>query len=776
MYKFKFKHPEIEEYFYTKVIDPSRISTEDCIKQGLPYVDNNGDIRNTEAFSKVGNRWMEYGSYTDYPQGSKDWNDFWVAQRTYCRKGIWVGQVRITKYYYYFLNFYPMLYEVIDKESGESMVDTIVPKFLTTQFWLSHLFEYADYIKENFAFIKVRGMGASEFFAAVNACNFHVSPINSKGNKVDTNITTFGADDHKLRGEDGIFLKFTNAVNWLNEYGEKAMLAHPNHTMNTTKMHWVAGYRSKGDNTAVRTGGSSKFTIIESPDTARSGRTRYVLWEEASTIGCLGKALNVGMPLTRRLDKVTGIHCIWGTSATSSKGVEEFQKVLTRPRAYNCLQFENIFQGLEKEENRHKLKDIPKSPFEYMLHIDATDTKAVGWFVPYFDIKSFDKDGIPDREKGYDDVMKERAKKLGGGADDTETDIISYIADHPVTMEEALYKKGSNRFDQNKLAKQYQDLTVLKVYEEMGIKVQKGNLHWVLHNPAKEINIQNIKGVSWEPNNKGKVHVLEPPIWYNHQTKQYDVHKLYDDLYCAGMDSIDQGSSDSSAGKKGSKLALIVKKRNIGINQDLQDLPVCIYEDRPELVDTAYMEALKVLIWYNSRVLLEYTKIGFKPFLERMKMRSKLYHKPSMFSSSGNKNKNILGAPATAKNNEIMDQYIQRYISESYNKIMFPELLEEARDYSVENRSKEHDKIVAWGLVEIMDEDLFISGKLPQQREQVKDDIEMPVWYKDRTTGSIKFGKDPYKRKQVHQDFIREEEEYTDYIDINWNTRKWQPK
>ena len=64
-------------------------------------------------------------------------------------------------------------------------------------------------------------------------------------------------------------------------------------------------------------------------------------------------------------------------------------------------------------------------------------------------------------------------------------------------------------------------------------------------------------------------------------------------LYVAGIDSIDQGSGDSSTSTDVSDFCIVIKKRIYGLQEAKY---VAIYKDRPRDIREAYDVAMKLLV------------------------------------------------------------------------------------------------------------------------------------------------------------------------------------
>ena len=60
---------------------------------------------NTREYTRTRQNYEKYGYYTDAPEGSKDWWDFWKEEGKRRREGYSVGGVRITGEHYGYLNY-----------------------------------------------------------------------------------------------------------------------------------------------------------------------------------------------------------------------------------------------------------------------------------------------------------------------------------------------------------------------------------------------------------------------------------------------------------------------------------------------------------------------------------------------------------------------------------------------------------------------------------------------------------------------------------------------
>lgn len=112
---------------------------------------------NPDWFTEAGRIYTETGKYTEYPQGSKPYNDYWLEQLNRCTNGYTVNGYRVTPDHYFFLNFYRMNI-VDDSKKAASGSEEGFPKFLAEQYKFFHYFEMCEYLKKDIVALKSRGI------------------------------------------------------------------------------------------------------------------------------------------------------------------------------------------------------------------------------------------------------------------------------------------------------------------------------------------------------------------------------------------------------------------------------------------------------------------------------------------------------------------------------------------------------------------------------------------------------------------------------------------
>jgi hypothetical protein len=238
------------------------------------------------------------------------------------------------------------------------------------------------------------------------------------------------------------------------------------------------------------------------------------------------------------------LKCAAGTGGESGETLEGLATMFLNPSAYNILPYKNYDTKDGKPEfsaffiPAHKFSLLP----EYIDHRGVTN---------HVEFRKFHE--------------AKRAKLKG-------KDLIIYSAEYCFYPDEALALQGDSMFDLELLSQQKTNLMI------SGKKPQKVVLTWDPSDP-------NRKKVIATPSSNSKVLILEPPMIPEGGGK-------YSNLYVAGIDSIDQGTSDSATDNDVSNFCIVIKKRVFGMNEPKY---VAMYMDRPNDVRQAYDIALKLL-------------------------------------------------------------------------------------------------------------------------------------------------------------------------------------
>lgn len=350
--------------------------------------------------------------------------------------------------------------------------------------------------------------------------------------------------------------------------------------------------------------------------------------------------------------------------------------------------------------------------------------------------------GTPDIDLATNLMLEEREL--------IKNDHVAYIQElqeFPITLDEVFLRKGTNIFNQDKIAEQ---TVALKTAAKKAWK--EGELEYIMMNGE-------ITGVRFVEKAGGKIIVIEEP----QLTKDGNQFK---GLYVGGVDSIDQGNDDSLV--HGSRLACAIKKRiPESIFSGTSSLYVAFYNHRSDDVRWDYENVLKLSMWYNAKMNVEYTKIGIVSFFREKKQFHRLLKRPSIAvgaNISGAKASMLVGTPATAPVINHQDDKIKEYIDDYYYQINFLPLLEQLKDYSREDRTQ-YDLVIAMGLAELADEDFI--GKPPSENTAAAKDLEVWGIYRD-SDGYKRWGALPKKAEDEFNSIAEEEIIEHDVSPLQW--------
>ena len=375
--------------------------------------------------------------------------------------------------------------------------------------------------------------------------------------------------------------------------------------------------------------------------------------------------------------------------------------------------------------NNKDAEDVFTNPRGFNLLAVNEWGKETGIFIPAF-LKyggTWEHCGTPDIELAMRLIVISR-KAL-------ESDPVASmqeLQEFPITLDEVYSVKGDNIFNQEKIAEQLAKLKMLvkKPWKE-------GRLEYILDSSG------NILGVKFVETAGGKIIVVEPPDEETDGT-------VMRGLYVGGVDSIDQGKHDSLV--EGSKLACAIKKRiTNNMFSRTSNIYVCFYNERSNMVRWDYENVLKIAMWYNARLNIEYTKINIVSYFRAEKQFFRLLQRPSIAigaNVSGQKASQLIGTPATGSVIAHQDQKLADYIDDYYYQILYPPVLEQMRDYDAKNRTKS-DFVVACGLAELADEDML--GKPATDSGEASKDLTMFGVYRD-AGGRKRWGVIPTKEEE----------------------------
>lgn len=332
--------------------------------------------------------------------------------------------------------------------------------------------------------------------------------------------------------------------------------------------------------------------------------------------------------------------------------------------------------------------------------------------------------------------------------------------------EEAFDLEGVNKFNKIKIANQ---LTEIRLHKR-GPRPQSGYIDYIYKNSKHSLD--NINGFKWMPSNEGKVLILEHPVWSdlykeninklkqkaedNGEDFDVPVYKEMNNLYVAGIDGIDIGVNQTSTTTKNpSDFCMIIKRRAFGMNEPQI---VAMYKDRPNNIRDAYKTAMCLAKYYNCRINIEATRVGFITWARENKCLEYFMKRPrATLTDIKNGVTKQYGTPATRTIIEMHTDLTADFVEDYCHTIWFEEILTQLTNYNDENKSR-FDIIASLGMVELADQEL--SGRQPTTTEKEVQTFQDIGYYVD-SDGYKRYGVIP--KKQYFQEQIIYEEQFDPY-------------
>lgn len=598
-------------------------------------------------FREAANTYEEKGSYTEFPPGGKPYNDYWSEQFKRCIEGYTVGKYRVTGDHYFFLNFYRMQTIMTDTKKSVTGRSQSFPNFLAKQYEFFHYIEMCEYIGKDICMLKARGLGFSEMLACLGVRPF----ITTRGFRT---VYTAAAANQL----DPVLDKCWSQLNWLamNTNGGMKRLRQK---IDNIKQKRATMVDSEG--TEFGSFAEVEGIVADHPRKVRGGRTERLIFEEGGSNPNSVTSWIQGNALVELGGQKIGIRIIGGTGGDQGAPLAGLAKIFNDPLKYNVLPYKNF-------------------------HSRDGRVQYTGFFIPAhefaLDPRYLDERGVTNSVE-FKNFYEDHRKKLDG------TDLLDYCAEHCFTPDEALLRQGDNIFDSVVISDR---LTQIRVHK-MSTPPKPMALLWD-RTPGDETTMNKVKATV---HTGSKLLVIEPPMLDEDGNP-------FKNLYVAGIDSIDMGGKDSATDSDVSDFCIVIKKRQHGMSPPKY---VAIYKDRPNDIRAAYDMALKLLVWYNCKALLEYTKISIQTYFTEKKKRSLFMSRPQFaMPTTSRKQKELIGIQATEPVIKHGLELIAAFINDYCYGIDYDEMLEQLLNYSYSEKRK-FDIVAAMSMAEIADEELY---------------------------------------------------------------------
>jgi hypothetical protein len=430
---------------------------------------------------------------------------------------------------------------------------------------------------------------------------------------------------------------------------------------------FMSGYKEKENGIWIEKGTKSMvhFRVMEKPNAFRGTSLNYMVFEEAGEFLKLKRSFQSSEDCFKEGDQFFGTPIIGGTSNAMEVESEDYMNMYHNAELYN-------------------LKPV--------------FIKASKVFGSFFDMST----GISD-VKGADAFINAEAQKRKDSGD--LASYYSYRQENPLIVEHAFYKSGSTPFDLVKINKQIANINSTPAFQV----IQKGRLEWPKDKKGKEVFgsmpifvtefEDKVNGSLIEPTLQDEepypFEIAEQPLFgvQNAHLSAVDPYHIDDEFEEAKKKSTEKSISKS----KGS---MCVYRRFVSPGT-IGELPVAFYTDRPYSKEEFYENCLKLAVFYDSPVLVEYNDSGFLKYFQDHKMMRYLKERPRSADSPYTEATNRYGIHMKSHQKKVLTELVDEYVKKHWEDIYFPSLLTELAIYGRKNT----DRVMAFGMALIHDMD-----------------------------------------------------------------------
>lgn len=665
-------------------------------------VDFNKKIRNSSKFQEAARFFQEHGCYTLAPRGTTDYIQYWDRETERCLNGyVAPDGDAITGYHYFYLNYSPIIKRVDTKYTDkfgnvrtrrERKLD--FPEFWDGDYYFFNACEEAELQGKHLAVLKARKKGFSFKGSSMLVRNYTLV-AESKSFAI--------ASEQKFLVGDGLLTKAWEIMDFVDRNTEWSK-----RRLTSTRMERVSGFKVKDEfGKETEDGYKSAITGVtlkNDVERIRGIRGKLVLFEEGGKFPNLETAWRVAQPSMEDDDGTAfGLMIVFGTGGTEGAGFDGLKTLFYNPKAFNVLEFPNIWDDNAGETSCGYFSPI-------YLNMEGFDENG--------NYKYMDSNGNSLVEIALQSVMQQRNDIKDGGA--SQQSIDRFISERPIKPQEAVLELGKNIFPRKLLMDQLTRIRTNKKLQNMKHIV---DLKWdgegkvqAVEKKSGDITTYHLKR---DDKPEGSVVIWEYPI----------VDPPFG-LYIGGCDPYDHDESFTNS--LGS--TFIFKRVRAG--EAWNDVIVAEYTGRPNTAEEYYENVRKLLIFYNARLLFENERKGIYPYFTNKHCDYLLADQPDKIITEIFKDSKVQrrkGCHMTKAIRAYGEGLILEWLMEEYEpghlnieRIYSEPLIEEL----IENDGiKNVDRLIALCMVMIYREELF-QVKVSAAKEQNKqvELFELPLF------------------------------------------------
>lgn len=399
-------------------------------------------------------------------------------------------------------------------------------------------------------------------------------------------------------------------------------------------------------------------TMFQNPEGFEGQSLDLVIFEEAGLFQNLIASYKSTEPAFREGSIQFGTPLIYGTGGEIEKGSSGYMEMWNNYSSYN-------------------LNKIFINATDYLPGGGEID-KTTGKLVPnFFDIRT----GKTDRAAARKWVLegRELAKKSKAG-------YTKHVQTYPLEEREIFIKTKGGILDRIKLTHQ-------QMMIDEGISpydIEQGRLEWVDDDITRKLvtrarNVKEACKIRIERGSKVKF-VLDDNFGLVYKLSGFnpinnDMMQHKPDI--GGCDSYDEEVQEG----KGSDGATIIYRTYHGEGKDC-DLPICFLQERGDSSsdDTFYENTLKLAVFWNCEILVEYSKIGIITHFKDVGAERYLRNRPDLSAYiSGSRSSNEYGQRMTGEHKVLGTKLLKKEVLDNYDKIWFIQIIIDLIDYGDKN-------------------------------------------------------------------------------------------
>lgn len=356
--------------------------------------------------------------------------------------------------------------------------------------------------------------------------------------------------------------------------------------------HIEASYDKKVGNNWIKVGSKSRIlhrSFGDNPFAANGTRPGFMVIDEIGFMGNLLETLGQLAECTTTDGRKFGTIWMTGTGGDMESGATEaIKSVFYDPKAYSCLEFDDIF------ENKGKM----------------------GFFVPaWMALDEFRDDlGNVNKDLALKKLLREREAAKNAKDKRAYYDLLQM---KPLIPSEAFLVLTGNIFPVGELKEQLARLESSDKLSDLG------STGWMYRNDEGKayFKVDHDLIPADYPTKNSKDPKSAVVIWEHPQSIAYG-------SYVAGIDPYDQDHAESSV----SYGSIFVYKRFVNADQTYH-LPVAEYTGRPDFANDFYEQCRRLLEYYNCRALFENQNTGIKQYFETKNCTHLLHTQPNIIKS-----------------------------------------------------------------------------------------------------------------------------------------------